>query len=179
VLFLAVTAEEKGLVGSGYFARNPTVPAERMAAVINLDMPVLLYEFGDVIAFGAEHSSLGAAAAEAAGEAGLVLTPDPFPEQNIFVRSDHYRFVQQGVPALYLVTGPTALDGASDALPLLESFLSEHYHMPSDDLALPINYNAAARFTRVNTRIGELIANDPQRPHWLEGSFFGTTFAAP
>ena len=135
-----------------------------MAAVINLDMPVLLYEFGDVIAFGAEHSSLGAAAAEAAGEAGLVLTPDPFPEQNIFVRSDHYRFVQQGVPALILVTGPTALDGASDALPLLESFLSEHYHMPSDDLALPINYNAAARFTRVNTRIGELIANDAAAP---------------
>ena len=179
VLFLAVTAEEKGLVGSGYFARNPTVPAERMVAVINLDMPVLLYEFGDVIAFGAEHSSLGTAAAAAAREAGIALTPDPFPEQNIFVRSDHYRFVQQGVPSLYLVTGPTVLDGASNALPVLESFLSEHYHMPSDDLALPINYNAAARFTRINTRIGELIANDTQRPLWLEGSFFGNTFAAP
>lgn len=177
ILFLAVTAEEKGLVGSEYFASNPTVPAEAMVGAINLDMPLLLYDFGDVIAFGAEHSSLGAVVASAAGEFGVRLTPDPMPEENIFVRSDHYRFVQQGIPAIYLVTGPRAADGETDTAPIVEAFLKKHYHKPSDDLNLPIDYRAAVRFTRINTRVGEIIANQPERPAWAEGDFFGTTYA--
>jgi len=176
VLFVAVTAEEKGLVGSEYFANNPIVPTASMAGVINLDMPLLLYDFGDVIAFGAEHSTMQAAVQTAADEAGVELTPDPFPEQNIFVRSDHYRFVQQGVPAIFLVTGQKSRDGQTDTLPLFEGFLKDHYHKPSDDLHLPINYSAAARFTRINARIGEIISNQPERPAWYEGDFFGDTF---
>ncbi|MEE4217621.1 MAG: M28 family metallopeptidase [Xanthomonadales bacterium] len=177
VLFLAVTAEEKGLVGSGYFAHHPTVPVERMAGLVNLDMPLLLYDFGDVIAFGAEHSTMGDVVESAAGEFGVKLTPDPFPEQNIFVRSDHYRFVQQGVPSVFLVTGTTMMDGTADAQAIFEAFLKDHYHTPSDDLDLPINYGAAARFTRINTRIGEIIGNQPERPMWREGDFFGETFS--
>ncbi len=177
VLFVAVTAEEKGLVGSEYFAHNPIVPAASMAGVINLDMPLLLYDFGDVIAFGAEHSTIRDAVQTAANEAGIALTPDPFPEQNIFVRSDHYRFVQQGVPAIFLVTGTTSRDGQTDTLPLFEGFLKDHYHSPSDDLNLPIDYGAAARFTRINARIGEIIANQLERPVWNEGDFFGDTFS--
>ena len=142
-----------------------------------LDMPVLLYDFGDVIAFGAEHSSMGDTVREAAGSYGIELSPDPFPEQNIFVRSDHYRFVQQGVPSVFLVTGMKSLDGSVDTQPIFEGFLKQHYHKPSDDLNLPIKYSAAAKFTRINTKIGELIANDPQRPGWHEGDFFGRTFA--
>ncbi len=176
VLFLAVTGEEKGLVGSEYFAHHPTVPVERMAGLVNLDMPLLLYDFGDVIAFGAEHSTLGDVVEAAAGEFGVKLTPDPFPEQNIFVRSDHYRFVQQGVPSVFLVTGTTTMDGETDAQAIFETFLKDHYHTPSDDLDLPINYSAAARFTRINTRIGEIIGNQLERPKWHEGDFFGETF---
>lgn len=176
ILFIAVTAEEKGLVGSEYYATNPTVPREAMVAAINLDMPVLLYDFADVIAFGAEHSSLHTAVQQAAGEFDTALTPDPFPEQNIFVRSDHYRFVQQGVPSIYLVTGTRDRDEKVDTQSLLEGFLQEHYHQPSDDLDLPIDYTAGARFTRINTRIGEILANDSQRPKWNEGDFFGETF---
>lgn len=177
ILFLAVTAEEKGLVGSEYFAQNPTVPDGSMVAVINLDMPLLLYQFGDVIAFGAEHSTLGASIEQAAEEFGTALTPDPFPEQNIFVRSDHYRFVQKGIPSVFLVTGPTSLDGEENTLPIIEGFLKEHYHRVSDDLNLPINYSAAARFTRINARAGEIVANKTERPAWNEGNFFGTTFS--
>lgn len=177
ILFVAVTAEEKGLVGSEYFARNPTVPIESMVGAINLDMPVLLYEFGDVIAFGAEHSSLGDSVSQAAGDFGIALTPDPFPEQNIFVRSDHYRFVQQGVPAVFLVTGPTALDGEQDTKSIFEGFLKDHYHKPSDDLSQPLNYRAAATFTRINTRVGEIVANQSEKPTWHEGDFFGRTFS--
>lgn len=176
ILFVAVTAEEKGLVGSEYFAQNPTVPLASLVGAINLDMPVLLYEFSDVIAFGAEHSSLGASVEKAAGELGIALTPDPFPEQNIFVRSDHYRFVQQGIPSIYLVSGPGSADGKLDTLPIFEGFLKDHYHKPSDDLNLPINYRAAEKFTRVNARIGEIIANETSRPSWREGDFFGTTY---
>jgi hypothetical protein len=176
LLFLAVTAEEKGLVGSEYFAYHPTVPVASMVAAINLDMPLLLYDFGDVIAFGAEHSSLGPVVARAAGEFGVELTRDPMPEQNIFVRSDHYRFVQQGIPAVYLVTGPRAMDGVTDTGPIFEQFLREHYHKPSDDTNLPIDYRAAARFTRINRRIGEIVANEPDKPAWVEGDFFGRTY---
>jgi len=177
ILFVAVTAEEKGLVGSEYFAMNPTVPISAIVSEVNLDMPLLLYEFGDVIAFGAEHSSLGETVRNAAGSYGIELTPDPFPEQNIFVRSDHYRFVQQGVPSVFLVTGVKSLDGSVDTQPIFEGFLQQHYHKPSDDLNLPIHYGAAARFTRINARIGEIIANESKRPSWHEGDFFGRTYA--
>ncbi len=176
VLFVAVTAEEKGLVGSEYFAMNPTVPIGSIVSELNLDMPVLLYDFGDVIAFGAEHSSLGNTVREAAQSFGIELTPDPFPEQNIFVRSDHYRFVQQGVPSVYLVTGVKSLDGTVDTQAIFEGFLQEHYHKPSDDLKLPIHYGAASRFTRINAKIGEIIANKTTRPSWHEGDFFGRTY---
>ena len=132
---------------------HPTVPIDSIVAEINLDMPLLLYEFADVIAFGAEHSSLGAIAQEAAQSYDIELSPDPFPDQNLFVRSDHYRFVQQGVPSVYLVTGMKSLDGNIDTQPIFEGFLQDHYHKPSDDLNLPINYRAAAKFTRINTKI--------------------------
>ena len=177
VMFLAVTAEEKGLVGSEYFAMNPTVSIQSIVGVVNLDMPLLLYEFADVIAFGAGHSSMGDTVRSAAESYAIELSPDPFPEQNIFVRSDHYRFVQQGVPSVFLVTGMKSLDGSVDTQPVYEGFLQKHYHKPSDDLMLPIDYNAAAKFTRINTKIGALIANDPDRPVWQEGDFFGRTFA--
>lgn len=176
ILFLAVTAEEKGLVGSEYYAHNPTVPIDAIAAAINLDMPLLLYDFGDVIAFGAERSTLGEVVERAAAEHGVALTPDPFPAQNVFVRSDHYRFVQRGIPSIFLVTGMTTRDGGEDRSEFFQEFLREHYHRPSDDLSLPIDYAAGVRFTRINTRIGEIVANRRARPAWHEGDFFGETF---
>jgi len=176
ILFVAVTAEEKGLAGSEYFAQNPTIPGDAMVAAVNLDMPVLLYEFGDVIAFGAGHSSLGASVKQAAADFGIRLTPDPFPDRNIFVRSDHYPFVQRGIPSVYLVTGSTSLGGKQDTLPIFEEYLKKHYHRPSDDLDLPINYEAAARFTLINARLGEIVVNRAARPSWNEGDFFGTSF---
>lgn len=177
ILFVAVTAEEKGLVGSEYFAVNPTVPVDAIVSEINLDMPLLLYDFGDVIAFGAERSSLGDTVRGAAQSYGIELTPDPFPEQNIFVRSDHYRFVQQGIPSVFLVTGQRSLDGTVNTKEIFEAFLQQHYHKPSDDLNLPIHYGAAARFTRINAKIGEMISEERSRPSWHEGDFFGRTYA--
>ena len=177
ILFLAVTAEEKGLLGSEYYARNPTVPRDRIVAAVNLDMPVLLYDFTDVIAFGAQHSSLQGVAEAALTGAGLTLTPDPMPDQSIFVRSDHYRFVQQGIPAIFLSTGWNSTRGAGEGGKAFQAFLATHYHRPSDDANLPIDYAAGAKFARVNSLILKAIANDANRPTWNDGDFFGQLFA--
>jgi Zn-dependent M28 family amino/carboxypeptidase len=85
--------------------------------------------------------------------------------------------VQQGVPSVFLVTGTTSMDGETDTRAIFEGFLQKHYHTPSDDTTLPIDYAAAARFTRINFDIGKRVANELERPRWHEGDFFGETFA--
>jgi Zn-dependent M28 family amino/carboxypeptidase len=172
VLILAVTAEEKGLLGADYFAHYPTVDGDALAANVNLDMPVVLHPFTDVIAFGAERSSIGPIVRAAAENMGIALSPDPFPEQNLFVRSDHYRFVEKGVPAVFLVVG-----FANGGKEKINDFRKNHYHKPSDDTSLPILYDEAARFAEVNTMIAKDLANAEERPHWNEGDFFGELFS--
>lgn len=178
VLFAAVTAEEKGLLGAEYLARNPTVADGRIIANINLDMPLFLFPAGDIIAYGAEHSSLGPIAERVAKAEGLVLSPDPNPEQVIFVRSDHYRFVQAGIPSLYLIPGQTARDPDVDGPAKVEEFGKKHYHRPSDELDLPVDWESALQFTRVNLRIGREVADARQVPVWNEGDFFGELYGA-
>jgi Zn-dependent M28 family amino/carboxypeptidase len=172
VLFLAVTAEEKGLLGADFFAHYPTVPLERVVGLVNLDMPILTYSFTDVIAFGAEHSTLGQAVASAAGKVGVKLSPDPMPEEGIFTRSDHYAFVKKGVPSVFFATG-----WANGGEKVWKDFLANKYHQPNDDLNLPINWQAGARFARINYLLTREIADAPGRPRWYRGNFFGETFA--
>ncbi|SEA19652.1 M28 family metallopeptidase [Microbulbifer marinus] len=176
LLFVAVTAEEKGLLGSDYFAQHPPVPPQSIVANINLDMPMLLYPFRDIIAFGAEHSSLGKTAERAAARTGLKLSPDPMPEQVIFVRSDHYNFVRQGVPAIYLITGREALDPAIDGTAMQTKFLRERYHRPTDVADAQISYAAAKQFTEVNYAIAREVADADRKPRWYKGDFFGELF---
>lgn len=176
ILFVAVTAEEKGLLGSDYYAQIPTVPAENIVANVNLDMPILTFDFADVIAFGAEHSSMKQYVADATTSQGIALTDDPWPEMNLFTRSDHYSFVKQGIPSIFLVTGITSNDPKDDAENMLMNFLKTHYHSPSDDLYQPFNWTAAYNFTQVNFAIGLEVANAAQRPMWNADSFFGKTF---
>jgi Zn-dependent M28 family amino/carboxypeptidase len=171
VVLLAVTAEEKGLIGSEYFANNPTVPKAGIAADVNLDMPVLLYDFQDVIAFGADRSTIGPAVARAAGRVGITLSADPMPEEGLFTRSDHYRFVEQGVPSVFLMTG--FKNGGEKGF---KDFLATHYHKPNDDLNQPINYEVGARFALVNYQIARELADMPARPAWNKGDFFGNLF---
>lgn len=177
ILFVAVTGEEKGLLGADYYARKPTVPAGSMVANVNLDMPILTYEFGDVIAFGANHSDLQASVEAASKNVGIELSPDPWPEQALFTRSDHYSFVKQGIPAVFMVPGLKATDPNVDGSKMFGEFLGTHYHKPSDDLNLPFNWTAATKFTAVNFQIGLTLAEQEKRPAWNEDSFFGKTFA--
>lgn len=174
VLFLAVTAEEKGLIGSDYFATHPTVPAAHIVANVNLDMPILTYRFTDLVAFGADRSSIGAVVGAVAKREGLTLTPDPAPEQADFVRTDHYSFVRQGVPAISLSPGPAGPGKAAT-----EDFLEHHYHQPSDDMTLPFDWVAGREFVKVNYLIARALADAPDRPRWVAGDYFGTRYKGP
>ncbi|WNO54336.1 M20/M25/M40 family metallo-hydrolase [Stakelama saccharophila] len=172
ILFLAVTAEEKGLVGSDYFARHPTVPKDKLVADVNLDMPILTYPFEDVIAFGAERSTLGPIVKQAARDAGVAFSPDPMPEMGLFVRSDHYRFVQQGIPSVFLWPGEKGPGKAA-----VEEFFDKHYHQPSDQIGKSgIDWAQGVRFIDVNYQIARQIADAEKRPAWNRGDFFGTLY---
>ncbi|BDU14842.1 M20/M25/M40 family metallo-hydrolase [Lysobacter auxotrophicus] len=174
LLFVAVTAEEKGLLGAEWFARHPTVPAASMVANVNMDMPMLLAPTSDVVPIGLEHSTLQPLVQQAAKEIGVSLSKDPSPEEVVFVRSDQYAFIRAGVPAVYLDGGYTGVNG--DAKAVQEAFLAERYHQPGDDLSQPIHWPDAARLAKLNARIGRLIADSPQRPQWNAGDFFGEKF---
>jgi hypothetical protein len=176
VLFLAVTGEEQGLHGSDYFARHPTVPVERIVANINLDMVLMLHPLRDVIAFGAEHSNLGTVVEQAARRLGLAVTPDPVPEQAVFVRSDHYSFVKQGIPAIYLATGLETGDAAVSGPELWGRWMQTTYHQPGDAMNQTIDFEAGAQFARLNLLITYLIAQQDQAPAWNPGDFFGEKF---
>jgi Zn-dependent M28 family amino/carboxypeptidase len=171
VLFLAVTGEEKGLLGAEYFARNPTVPLEDIVADVDLDMPLLTYDFTDVVAFGADRSGIGAAVKRAAGRMGVALSPDPMPDEGLFTRSDHYRFVEVGVPAVFLMTG--FQNGGEQQF---KDFLAKRYHRPGDDLSQPIDYLAGAKFARLNYEITRELTDTPARPTWNAGDFFGEKY---
>lgn len=173
ILLAAVTAEEKGLLGSAYLANNPVVPSEQIVANVNLDMPVLTFNATELVAFGAEHSSIKPYVEPAASDAGFTLIDDPVPHMNLFVRSDHYSFVKRGIPAVFLTMNPTTTATEEGEIGMSE-FLQEHYHQPTDDLNLPIDYQVAARFVQANYDITKALANADERVEWNEDSFFGT-----
>ena len=172
ILLVANTGEEKGLLGAEWFARHPTVPVDRIVAAIDLDMPLLLYDFTDVVAYGGTHSTLDQAFTEAGRQMGVTLSPDPMPEQTIFVRSDHYAMAKVGVPAVMLATGMA--NGGDKAW---ATFLNTQYHHYDDDLHLPIHWNAGAKFAELNYRAVRLLADAAAPPRWYEGDYFGNLFA--
>lgn len=172
VLLIANTGEEKGLLGADYFARYPTVPVVSIVAGIDLDMPMLLYDFTDVVAYGAGHSTLQAVFEAAGADMGVKVSPDPQPEQAIFVRSDHYALVKQGVPAVMLATG-----FANGGKAGWEGYFANTYHQPSDDMALPIRWKQGARFAEFNYRVVARLADQDSRPQWYAGDFFGDLYA--
>lgn len=169
VLFLAVTAEEKGLLGSRYFAAQPTVPRSAIAANINLDMYLPLHPLRILTALGMEESTLGASVRAAARAAGVKVQTDPEPQRNLFIRSDQYSFIREGVPALSFKFG---FEKGSAEEKIQREWLRRHYHAPSDDASQPVNLAAAARFNRLMADIVRRVANDPVRPRWNSDSFF-------
>lgn len=172
IMFVALAGEEQGLLGSSYLARHPLVGGGKIVANVNLDMPLLLYDFQDIVAFGAEHSTMGPIVAAAAAKMGVTLSPDPVPSENLFVRSDHYSFVKAGVPSVFLVPG--FKNGGEKAF---RDFEKSHYHNVSDDLSLPFDWNAGAKFAKLNYLIAREIADSDQAPLWYAGNTYGNRYA--
>ena len=175
VLFLAVAAEEHWLQGSDYFAQHPTVPIEKIVANLNLDMVLMLSPLRDVIAFGAEHSSLGKTVRAAAHRLGLAVSPDPSPETVMLIRSDQYSFVRQGIPSLALTSGFASDDPARTGT-LVEEWGRTRYHKPGDDMNQSFDFESGAKFARLNFLLAWLVAQEGPAPRWNPGDFFGETF---
>ncbi|MGQ7829943.1 M28 family peptidase [Altererythrobacter sp. Z27] len=129
-------------------------------------------DLSDVIAFGAERSTLGGLVAAAAIKSGITLSPDPMPQEGLFIRSDQYMFIRQGVPSVYLFPG-LGNDGGRSMM----EFIGQHYHKPTDDFGLPIDWKAAAKFADVNASIAPAIATAEVEPRWYEEDFFADLFA--
>jgi Zn-dependent M28 family amino/carboxypeptidase len=177
VLFVFVTGEEMGLLGSDYFVHAPTVPLHQIVANINIDgAPGMLFAMKDVVPMGAEHSSIDKAVLLASREVGYTLSPDPMPEEVGFIRSDQYSFVQQGIPALNLSDGVAAVNPGVDGLALEKKWLVTRYHTPLDNIDQPMDYESGARAATLNFLVGYELAQSNQRPQWNQGNFFGTRF---
>ncbi|WP_372916278.1 M28 family peptidase, partial [Sandarakinorhabdus sp.] len=157
--------------------RQPTVDVRRIIADVNIDRPILTCDFGDVVAFGGDRSTIGPVVAAAAKAAKLGLSPDPQPEEAVFTRSDHYPFVRKGVPSVFLKTGWADTTGGMACKEAERLFRTTYYHEVGDQLSLPFDWAAAAKWTRLNTDIIRRLANAPSAPRWYEGDYFGTAFA--
>jgi Zn-dependent M28 family amino/carboxypeptidase len=169
MLFVIFTAEEKGLLGSRYFAGHPTVPESTIAADLNLDMFMPLFPLKKLHVQGLEQSTLGVDA-EKVGEAHhIVIAGDPEPDRNSFIRTDQYSFVQAGVPALAMKFGWTM---GSPEYKMWRAWLAQRYHSTDDDLTQPVDLAAAAQFNDFFADLARAVADDPARPHYLDTSFF-------
>lgn len=175
VVFVAVTAEEKGLLGSRYYALNPTVARDGIVANINMDMFLPLFPLKTLMVLGLDESELGDDVRAVTAAMNVGVQADPEPQRNRFIRSDQYSFIREGVPALAMKVG---YEEGSPEAKIAADWTRDRYHAPSDDLDQPIDRGAAADFTKM---IGDLcvrVANRDARPQWKETSFF-KRFAMP
>ena len=169
ILFLLVTAEEKGLLGSKYFAKHPTVPVKSIVADVNIDMFLPIVPLKVLRVQGLEESDLGERAASVAQSLGVKPVPDPEPLRNLFIRSDQYSFIRQGVPAVKL---DVLFEPGSPEQKIFKDWLTNRYHAPSDDVNQPVDLAAAGLYEEIVRRLLVQTANASARPQWKQDSFF-------
>ena len=177
VVFACVTGEEMGLLGSDYFINNLPVKDAKVVANLAIDMPFFFHPVLDIVPYGADHSSLGEQTRQAASMLGLKISPDPFPEQVVFIRSDHYSFIKKGIPALFIKSGFMTVP--SDTVDRAKSdvgWRSTTYHTPKDDMNQPFDFKAATTHVKVNFLIGYFVCNKTEAPAWNKSDFFGQKF---
>lgn len=169
LLFLWITGEEKGLLGSRYFANHPTVPKSSLIADLNTDMFLPIIPLKLLTVQGLNESTLGNEAREVAKQLGVEVQPDPEPLRNSFVRSDQYSFIRQGVPSLAMSVGTAK--GSPEAA-IEKEWLTKNYHAPSDDTSQHVDLAAAGKFEDIMLALAMKVANAPQPPQWNSDSFF-------
>jgi hypothetical protein len=176
VLFVWVTGEEHGLLGSKFFAAHPTVAAGSMVADLNTDMFLPIVPFKVLTVYGLAESDLGDRVTRVAEGFGVRVQPDPQPVRNAFIRSDQYNFIRHGVPSLAMAVG---YEPGSPEQKTFKDWLTERYHAPADDTSQPVDLSAAAGFEQVVLGLVRSVADDPQRPAWKSDSFFRRYAAHP
>ncbi|MBE7170200.1 MAG: M28 family peptidase [Williamsia sp.] len=177
IIFAAVTGEELGLLGSDYFISNLPMKGGKVVANLAIDMPFFFHPILDIVPYGADHSSLGKQTEQAAGILGLKISPDPFPEQVVFIRSDHYSFIKKGIPALFIKSGfMTVPQDTVDRSKSDVAWRSTTYHTPKDDMNQPFDFKAATMHVKINFLIGYFTSSQPAAPSWNKGDFFGQKF---
>jgi Zn-dependent M28 family amino/carboxypeptidase len=169
VILLWITGEEKGLLGSRYFAEYPTVPASSIVANINTDMFLPIIPLQAVTVYGINESDLGEWAAKMAKQHGIEAQDDPKPQRNSFIRSDQYNFIRKGVPAVAMAVG-CKLDTPQQKV--IDEWLHNHYHAPSDDAQQPVNLETAGKFEGLVWDLLAFTANSEKTPEWKRESFF-------
>ena len=170
ILFVFVTGEEKGLLGSKYFAANPTVDPKSMVADINIDMFLPIVPLKVLTVYGLAESDLGDLASEVAKSRGIAVQPDPEPLRNSFIRSDQYNFILHGVPALAM--GVRGDPNSPEEKQVFKDWLTQRYHAPSDDLNQPVDISSAAQYEEIIRGLLISVADREQRPQWKSDSFF-------
>ncbi|HJX81055.1 MAG TPA: M28 family metallopeptidase, partial [Candidatus Udaeobacter sp.] len=169
VILLWITGEEKGLLGSRYFAEYPTVPANSIVANINTDMFLPIIPLQAVTVYGISESDLGEWAAKMAKQHGIEAQDDPKPQRNSFIRSDQYNFIRKGVPAVAMAVG-CKLDTPQQKV--IDEWLHNRYHAPSDDTQQPVNLETAAEFEGIVWDLLAFTADNEKTPQWKPDSFF-------
>ncbi len=169
LLFLVVTGEEAGLLGSRYYTFHPTVPLAQTVGDLNVDMFLPIFPLKQLIVHGLEESDLGSLLKEVAAKEGVEVLPDPAPERNVFIRSDQYSFIKKGIPSIFFSFGYTK---GSPEEATVKQWLSNRYHAPSDDLQQPVDLAAAAKYDKIVLGLAEAMADGDQRPQWNPDSFF-------
>jgi Zn-dependent M28 family amino/carboxypeptidase len=169
LLLVWVTGEEKGLLGSKYFAEHPTVAPKSMIADINTDMFLPIVPLKVLTVYGLAESDLGDRVKQVGDHLNVQIQADPLPLLNVFIRSDQYNFVRHGVPSLMIDVG--AAPGTPEAA-TIKAWRTERYHAPSDDANQPVNLATAAGYEELIRALVIEVANDPKRPQWKQDSFF-------
>ncbi len=179
VLFTVVTAEEYGLLGSDYFISNlPGIKKENVVANLSIDMPFFFHPVLDIVPYGYQHSSLSKQVDAATKVLKLKISPDPFPEQVVFIRSDHFSFIKKGVPALFIKSGfMTVPSDTVDRSKSDVAWRSTIYHTPKDDMNQAFDFDGGATHAKVNFLIGYYVSTETARPTWNKGDFFGKRFS--
>ena len=173
VLFLAVTAEEQGLLGSAYYASNPVYPRNKTVAVINLDGLNTIGPMKDITIVGYGNSELDDLVEAAATSVGRVVRSDPEPEKGYYYRSDHFSFAKEGIPALYTNAGIDHVEkGEAWTREKRQEYLDNHYHQPSDEYDPTWDLQGAVDDLRLVFTVGQRIATTSIFPNWREGTEF-------
>ena len=173
VLIVMVTGEEMGLIGSSYFAANPTVPKSSIVADVNTDMPTVITPLLSVVPLGAEHSSLVNNVRFAANYLKLDIENDPEPSENRFVRSDQYSFVMNGIPALHIKYGNKTNIPGFNPVAYVKTWRAKYYHQSADGMDGLFNFTAAKTYVQLNFLISYSIAQSKEKPTWNKGDLFG------